>query len=131
MLGFFLSPLLIQMYTTDSVITCENFQCLFMPNMLSLWHPAAASSTLLDILTTLCLGSSATRSSLHLLETIYSLPPGAVIITINQADCMLSMEKAYCPVTRLVVFPFILKHSESINGRGFRWGSAIRHVSLQ
>lgn len=119
MLGSFPSPPLTQVCTIDSVITCEHFRCLFGPNMLS------------NILTTLCLGSSAPRSSFHVLETIYSLPQGAVIITANQQIACYQWKKHAAMQRGCVVFPFILRHTGSICGRGLRCESAIRHVSLQ
>lgn len=131
MLGSFPSPPLTQVCTIDSVITCEHFWCLFGPNMLSLWLPLYASSMLSNILTTLCLGSSAPRSSFHVLETIYSLPQGAVIITANQQIACYQWKKHAAMQRGCVVFPFILRHTGSIRGRGLRCESAIRHVSLQ
>lgn len=97
MLGSFPSPPLTQVCTIDSVITCEHFRCLFGPNMLS------------NILTTLCLGSSAPRSSFHVLETIYSLPQGAVIITANQQIACYQWKKACCYATRLCGVSFYFK----------------------
>lgn len=109
MLGSFPSPPLTQVCTIDSVITCEHFWCLFGPNMLSLWLPLYASSMLSNILTTLCLGSSAPRSSFHVLETIYSLPQGAVIITANQQIACYQWKKACCYATRLCGVSFYFK----------------------